>query len=451
MTTNPEIILEPAPVAQKAGFYQIPARPRILIVDDEDAVRGIFASCLSDRYDCTESASVMDAFAQLAQEEFALVITDVLMPGLSGVELLRKIIDNHPQTAVIMVSGVNQPHRALDAVRLGAFDYLIKPCDLDVLELTVERALQHRELMLDARRYKGALEERVSELASQKAELQRLQAQIVHSEKMASLGQLAAGIAHELNNPAAFIYGNMDLLRQYLGELKELLDAYSYLELTPVDSEVIDAIKKKIDYENTVDDLSTISTDCHEGAKRINEIVQNLRVFTRLDEAEAQKTDVSEGIESTLRLLSRYFSTDKLTISRNYGELPLVDAFPGQLNQVWMNLLVNAAQSLGTEGGEISISTIAHAHAVEIVIADTGRGISPEHMRRIFDPFFTTKQVGEGMGLGLSICFSIVERHGGTIDVDSSVGSGTRFTVKLPVIRQSSEKNGVSPQNTDIH
>lgn len=450
MPISAEVISNPAgALAPTVQFQGIAARQKLLIVDDEITIRTIFADCLSSRYECIEAASVMEAFAQLTKEKFALVISDVMLPGLSGVELLRKVVDCYPETAVIMVSGVNQPHRALDAIRQGAFDYIIKPCDLEVLELTVSRALQHREWMLDARRYKDALEERVTELAAQKAELQRLQAQIVQSEKMASLGQLAAGVAHELNNPAAFIYGNMDLLSQYLGELKELLAAYTAAKLSLEDSETIDGIKAKIDYENMVGDLQTISSDCHEGANRIKDIVQNLRVFTRLDEAEAQQTDVHEGIDATLRLLSRYFGADKITLTRNYGSLPLIDGFPGQLNQVWMNLLVNAAQAFGESAGEVSVTTTFNGEEIEVAISDTGKGISSEHLDRIFDPFFTTKQVGDGMGLGLSICFSIVDRHGGRIEVDSALGSGTKFIVRLPVKgKPQSKKTGSDPTNS---
>jgi DNA-binding NtrC family response regulator len=162
----------------------------------------------------------------LKTEEFGLVITDMIMPGLSGIELLRKVIESYPYTAVIMVSGIDRPQRALDAVRLGAFDYLIKPCDLEVLEVTVERALERRTLMRNARQYKLDLEVRNNELVRSKTQLQRLQTQIIHSEKMASLGQLAAGVAHELNNPVGFIYGNLDFLSECADGLKKLLDYY---------------------------------------------------------------------------------------------------------------------------------------------------------------------------------------------------------------------------------
>ena len=415
------------------SFLAALAKDRILIVDDEEVVRRLFVSCLSERYDCSEAASTREALALLAQTDFSLVLTDIIMPELSGIELLRKIIETYPYTSVIMVSGINQPQRALDAVRLGAFDYLIKPCDLGVLELTVERALERRTLLLNARQYKLDLELRNSELAREKAKLERLQAQIVHSEKMASLGQLAAGIAHELNNPVGFIYGNMDILKQCVRGLTELLDYYEKAELSDSVTAGAVQIKERIDYGATLEDLNSIIKDCRDGSRRIRDIVQNLRTFSRLDEAEFKESDIHEGIDSTIRLLSRYYSSDNLRLIRNYGELPPVDAFAGQLNQVWMNLLVNAAQAIGAQGGEVRIGTRVEGESVIITIADTGGGIARENLNRIFEPFYTTKLVGEGTGLGLSISFGIVERHGGTIAVETRLGEGTTFTVTLPI------------------
>jgi len=414
-------------------FLNSIVKDRILIVDDEEMVRKLFVNYLAERYDCSEAASTKEALTLLAEADFALVITDVIMPGLSGIELLRKIIEMYPYTGVVMASGINQPQRALDAMRLGAFDYLIKPCDLYVLELTVERALERRNLLRNARQYKLDLELRNSELAQEKAKLERLQAQIIHSEKMASLGQLAAGIAHELNNPVGFIYGNMDILSQCVGGLTELLDYYDKAELSGSVASGAVRIKERIEYSATLEDLDSIIKDCHEGAQRIRDIVQNLRTFSRLDEAEFKESDIHEGIDSTIRLLSRYYSSDNIRLIRNYGELPPVDAFAGQLNQVWMNLLVNAAQALSAKGGEVRISTLVEEESVTIAIADTGGGIQPENLNRIFEPFYTTKPVGEGTGLGLSISFGIVERHGGTIAVDTRLHEGTTFTVTLPI------------------
>lgn len=428
ITSQPDVI---SPI-DYASFLD-ERKDRILIVDDDRVVRMLFVDCLSASYDCVEAASVPEALIKLKGEEFALVITDMIMPGLSGIELVRKIIENYPYTAVVMVSGINQPQRALDAIRLGAFDYLIKPCDLNVLELTVERALERRTLMLNARQYKLDLEARNNELVRGKAQLERLQAQIVHSEKMASLGQLAAGIAHELNNPVGFVYGNLDILSQNVAGLIKLLDFYDNSELPEKIAADAALIKEEIDYEFLLEDLNSIINDCRDGAERIKDIVQNLRTFSRLDEAEFKKTDIHEGIDSTIRLLSRYFTTDNIRLVRDYGEIPPVDTFSGQLNQVWMNLLVNAAQAVSEKGGEVRITTRADEENVIISISDTGCGIAPEHLNRIFDPFFTTKKVGEGTGLGLSISFGIVQRHGGKITVDTHLEEGTIFTVALPI------------------
>jgi two-component system NtrC family sensor kinase len=411
--------------------YQI--KPRVLIVDDEAVVRRLFSNCLSAQYDCSEASSTAEALARLAEKEFALVIADVIMPGLSGIELLRKIVETYPYTAVVMASGINNSQRVLDALRVGAFDYLIKPCDLFVLELTVERALEHRTLLLNARQYKLDLENRNVELANGKSELERLQEQIIHSEKMASLGQLAAGIAHELNNPVGFIYGNLDALNQTVDGLTKLLDYYDNNELPENTAFGAATIKRQVDYETSRADLSSIINDCRDGAQRIRDIVQNLRIFSRLDEAEFAKTDVHEGIDSTVRLLSRYYSSGNVTLIRNYGELPPIDAFSGQLNQVWMNLLVNAAQAVGAKNGQVRIISTVLEESVVITIEDTGCGIPKEHLSRIFDPFYTTKPVGEGTGLGLSISFGIVERHGGTIRVETRIDEGTTFTVTLPI------------------
>lgn len=420
----------------EADSYTLPyleeEHPRILIVDDEEVVRSLFQNYLSERYSCQTAASFDEAMIHLNQESFSLVITDNIMPGRSGVELLREIRAQFPDTVVIMVSAVGRTQRVLDVVRLGAYDYLIKPCELDVLAMSVEHALERRTLLRAARYYKQDLERRNTELKNSKAELERLQAQIVHSEKMASLGQLAAGIAHELNNPAGFIYGNMGILKDCAQGLERLLKFY---EVLPVSAEVcaeIDRLKDEIDYEHTLADLNSIVADCHEGAERIRDVVNNLRIFSRLDEAEFKKVDIHEGLESTIRLLSHYYNSGHLTLNRDYARLPLVDCYAGQLNQVWMNLLVNAAQAI-KERGEVRVRTEQKEQMVIVAISDTGCGISTANLKSIFNPFFTTKPVGEGTGLGLSVTYGIIERHHGSIEVESCPGKGTTFTVAIPV------------------
>jgi two-component system NtrC family sensor kinase len=405
---------------------------RILIVDDETSVREMFAEHLREGFECETAASAEEALALLAAKPYALVISDMMMPGRNGIELLREVASRYTDTAVIMVSGVDRPQRVRDALRVGAFDYLIKPCELDVLSLSIERALERRSLQRTARVYKEHLENQNVELANRKRELERLQAQLVHTEKMASLGQLSAGIAHELNNPAGFVYGNMDLLKGYVSELSKLFDAYDQVALPEDATLVVDSLKTRIGYERIMGDLNSIISDCREGAQRICDVVKNLRLFSRLDEAELKSIDIHEGIDSTIRLLSSYYGNGHIELRRDYTDLPLVNCYAGQLNQVWMNLLVNAAQAV-RDAGEVTITTRLEGSLIAVAISDTGSGIPESDLSRIFDPFFTTKPVGEGTGLGLSISYGIVQRHGGTITVVSEVGKGTTFTVRIPI------------------
>ena len=406
---------------------------RILIVDDEESVRGLFAEYLSQNYSCAQAADAQEALNLLAREPFALVLTDIQMPGLGGIELLRKITELYADTAVIIVSGIDRIQRVIDAIRVGASDYIVKPCELDVLALRVERALERRTLLRNARKYKQDLELRNVELARGKTAMERLQAQITQTEKMASLGQLAAGVAHELNNPAGFIYSNIHVLKEYVARLQRYLSAVNETALPPAAAARLNEIKEQIDYDNIVADLSLILTDCYIGAERIRDVVKNLRLFSRLDEADFKRVDLNEGIESTVRLLSLYYKDGRITLCRDYGELPQVNCYAALLNQVWMNLLMNAAQAIGKVDGEVRISTRSEGDRVVAIFSDTGGGIAPENVKRIFDPFFTTKPVGEGTGLGLSISHSIIQRHGGKIEVSSVFGKGTTFTISIPV------------------
>ena len=406
---------------------------RILIVEDEESLRGLFAESLRDRYECSTASNAQEALDLLAEQEFSLVISDVQMPGLSGIELLRKIVSSFPEVAVVIVSGVDRSQRVIDALRLGAFDYLIKPCDLDVLQLSVEGALERRALLRNGKLYKQELERRNAELAAQKAELVQLQAQLIHSEKMASIGQLAAGVAHELNNPAGFIYSNMESLGHNTSELSRLLSAYGRVTLPSEFASEINAIKGEIGFDGLLSEFRSIVEDCQEGARRIRDIVFNLRTFSRLDEAELKRVDIHAGIDATIRLLSQFYNSNHLTLTREYGELPLVECFAGQLNQVWMNLLTNAAQAIGQQPGEVRVETAVRDETVIVRISDTGRGMAPEDLDRIFDPFFSTKSVGEGTGLGLSISYGIIASHGGSITVESALGKGTTFTTVIPL------------------
>ncbi|MEJ2050914.1 MAG: ATP-binding protein, partial [Calditrichota bacterium] len=266
-------------------------------------------------------------------------------------------------------------------------------------------------------------------------DLKDTQTQLVQSEKMAGLGQLVAGVAHELNNPISYIYANMRELENYnqgvqhlLNVLRENLQSGTLQENV---AEVVRNLKKNYDLDFIMKDIDSLITESIEGSQRVKKVVQNLRNFSRLDEAEFKEVDIHEGIESTLLLLNNELK-NRVEIHRNYGELTPIYCNPGNLNQVFMNLLLNASQAIENRGN-IWITTEQQNNKIKIKIKDDGRGIPEKVLNKIFDPFFTTKPVGKGTGLGLSISYKIIENHGGQISVKSEEGKGTTFTIVLPV------------------
>jgi two-component system NtrC family sensor kinase len=210
------------------------------------------------------------------------------------------------------------------------------------------------------------------------------------------------------------------------------LSIYQRVSLPPTEAAELELTKTAIGYDELLPELRSMVADCLEGAERIRDVVQNLRLFSRIDEGDCKRVDLNETIDSTLRLLSRYYGSGRIRLVREYGKLPFVDCYAGQLNQVWTNLLVNAAQAI-TDEGEVRISSRVEGETVVISISDNGSGIEPDKINRIFEPFFTTKPVGEGTGLGLSISYGIIEKHGGSITVESIVGAGTTFSVAIPI------------------
>ncbi len=284
-------------------------------------------------------------------------------------------------------------------------------------------------------RYVKELEEKNQVLETLNRELRETQAQLIQSEKMASLGQLVAGVAHELNNPISFVYANMKQLEHYTRAIKELLHLLSNAENNQLTTEELRAALQELDQKYDLhfieSDLSNLIEESLQGSQRVKDVVLNLRNFSRLDEAEFKDVDLHEGLEATLTLISNELK-NRITVHKDYGQLPPIYCNPGNLNQVFMNLLINAAQAIEKKGN-IWISTRVEDDQVVIIIKDDGKGIPQEVQDKIFDPFFTTKPVGKGTGLGLSICYNIIRKHRGTISVDSQPGRGSRFTVRLPI------------------
>jgi two-component system, NtrC family, sensor kinase len=277
-----------------------------------------------------------------------------------------------------------------------------------------------------------------SKLRNAYADLQSAQSQILQQEKMASIGQLAAGIAHEINNPIGFIISNLGSLQKYINRVEAFMrmqaEAIEQLAADKPDAngvlEAINEHKRSLKLDYILEDSESLIKESLDGADRVKHIVQNLKNFSRIDETEIKESDINEGLESTINIVWNELKY-KVTLHKDYGDIPLIKCNPGQMNQVFLNILINAAQAIDKHG-EIFVKTWYDSGHVNISISDTGCGIPADKIDRIFEPFFTTKEVGKGTGLGLSIAYDIVKKHHGTIKVKSTVGEGSAFTIALP-------------------
>lgn len=299
-----------------------------------------------------------------------------------------------------------------------------------------ERIVREQNEMLEQK-----VKERTHELERTLSNLKEAQSQLVDAEKMASLGQLTAGIAHEINNPVNFISANIGPLRRDMDDIKELLEWLENKIQEGKDLETIEeleAFKKDIEFDYIIDEVDDLLQGMQDGTDRTVEIIKGLKVFSRLDEQDIKYVDIHEGLDSTLILLNNSIR-DIMDLKKSYSDLPKIECYPGKLNQVFMNILNNAAQAIKSnpqqkDKGVIEISTrqLSDTH-IEIKISDNGPGMPEEVRKKIFEPFFTTKPVGEGTGLGLSIVYNIIRNHQGTVEVESETGVGTTFIITLPV------------------
>lgn len=325
----------------------------------------------------------------------------------------------------------------------NSFNQLI----LRVKELLKEQHDAQEQLELYSLTLERKVQERTKKLATTLKELQYTQAQLIQKEKMSSLGQLVAGIAHVINNPVNFIHGNLEYTKDYVLNLLQLVELYQ--EEYPNPTEVIVQEIENVEFEFIKEDLPNILSSMQTGSERIREIVKSLRTFSRLDEADYKKIDIHENLESTLMILQGRLNTkpqyNKIEVIRNYDELPLVECYAGQLNQVFMNLIVNAIDALEEQlyktqdnpflAPQISITTkILNCERIAIHIADNGLGMTEKVREQIFNPFFTTKPVGKGTGLGLAISYQIVvDKHHGELNCFSTPGEGAEFVIEIPV------------------
>ncbi|MBN1593443.1 MAG: response regulator [Candidatus Coatesbacteria bacterium] len=429
---------------------------KLLIVDDEPHVLETIIDVLEDadeegQLEFLTASSGQEALDILANhhEEIDLVLTDQRMPGMSGAELLRQISEKYPTMGSIVISGFAEFEDMRSAFKSGIFDYIKKPYDEDHLVGVVRSALEKTELrrrnaclvdeLQDANQnLEQRVNERTKELRDSLQRLRSMQQQLIQAEKMSSLGQLVAGIAHEINNPATSVYAGAEALESNVDELLVYVDRYKDLlkATRDGDGEEVEEIADELkDSEEDVDylleeGLPWSIRSMKEGAVRIKDIVRNLKTFSRVDEAEVKHADINEGIRTTLKLVHHELK-NRINVHEEFGDIPQLECYPGQLNQVFMNILVNAAQAIEGEG-DIWIKTSTENGALVVRIKDTGGGIPEDKLKDVFNPFFTTKPVGQGTGLGLSISYSIIKKHGGQIAIESEQGVGTEFIITLP-------------------
>jgi two-component system, NtrC family, sensor kinase len=411
----------------------------ILVVDDTPTNLQVLFDVLSEQnYRVAIAKNGETALQRIQSSQPNLILLDVMMPGIDGFETCQRLKIN-PDTRDIPVIFMTALSDSVDKVKglsLGAVDYITKP-------IQHEEVLARIQVHLKLRNATHIMEQRTNELNQALESLKQAQMHMVQTEKMSALGNMVAGVAHEINNPVNFIHGNLNYLQEYAHNLLEFVQLYQKHYPNPVDE--IRERAEELDLDFLQGDLIKMLDSMKIGTDRIRQLVISLRNFSRLDEADSKLVDIHAGIDSTLLILQHRLKGradfPPIQIIKKYGQLPQVECHPSQLNQVFMNILSNAIDALETSGIDdrqqptITISTsMSNANSIAISIADNGVGIPEPIHSQVFDPFFTTKPVGKGTGLGLSISHQIVtEKHRGKIQCYSTLGQGTEFVVQIPI------------------
>jgi signal transduction histidine kinase len=419
-----------------------PTPSMIFIVDDDHCSQLLLADVLTRNGHATRLfPDGQSALKAAYNDPPDLILLDVVMPGMDGFEVCR-ILKGHNTTRhipVVLVTGLNEKSMKLKGISVGADDFISKPFEATEIQLRARNLLLVKEYQDRLKNHAESLDQQVRlrtvELENVIAELKSTQKQMIQQEKMATIGQLSAGIAHEINNPVGFIASNTSSLAKYCEKIIKFMEAQQeaiVLGMTAPDTvEQLQEIRHQMKIDLIVKDIPEMIAETIDGVERIKTIIRDLKSFSRREESEQKDADIIQCLESTLNIAHNELKY-KATIKKEFGELPRLHCYPQQLNQVFMNLLVNAAHAIDTQG-EVRIRTWSNAGFIHISITDSGCGITDEVKSHIFEPFFTTKEAGKGTGLGLSISSEIVRNHGGEIKVESEVGRGSTFTVSLPL------------------
>lgn len=431
---------------------------RVLLVDDQlmiiESIRRILSNEADIQfYGCSDPQK---ALAIANEVKPTVILQDLVMPDVDGLMLVKFFRNNlnTKHVPIIMLSTREEASIKAEAFAVGANDYLVKLPDPVELCARVRyhstayqnflKGFQFEKTLADNKELEKRVAERTDELNKIVEDLKHAQVNLVQNEKMSSLGQLVAGIAHEINNPVNFIYGNLSPTQDYIQDLVDLIQLFlKYLPEPPI--EIQEKIEE-IDLTFILEDLPRILQSMQIGSERIRDIVLSLRNFSRLDEAVMKAVDIHDGLESTLMILQSRLKSQKdrigIDVIKEYGNLPKIECHAGQLNQVFMNLLSNAIDALEEAIAaqpelkpQIIIRTeLCDGNHLKIYVIDNGIGMGAQAKEKLFDPFFTTKAIGKGTGLGLSISHQIiVEKHDGTLECQSNFGEGTTFIITLPI------------------
>ena len=413
--------------SQEAG------RSRVLIIEDSKADQDVFRRTLG-AYNLTFVESGEEGLRRVDVEPFDLVLLDFQLPGINGDLVLTAIRSGpHAELPVVVISGVGNEKLAVDLLKRGASDYITKS-DLLTSRVAeaVQEALDRRAIEQAHRRGEEELRFRKDELERSFRRLQENQGRLIQSEKMAGMGQLVAGVAHEINNPLSYVTNNIAVLDRDVRQIVAVMALYrAHLgEAVPPE---IQSAEDAIDLDYSLTNIDRLFRSTRQGLQRVGEIVAGLRDFSRIDEAEFKQVDPNEPVRSTVEMIRYQIRQKDIHLVVDINPLPTVWCNPGRLNQVLLNLLVNAIQAVA-ESATITVRTryLANSDEFQYEVSDDGPGIAESIRGKIFDPFFTTKPQGVGTGLGLWIAYNIVQEHRGRIELATETGQGTTFTVTLP-------------------